>query len=221
MKKVMVMLAVVMLAGNVYGWWTGSCEKDCFTSDHVHQWEKGATQCKYKQYLEKEDVICGMRYCYECILCGKIGIYNGSKFEVFSAEPCGTITLDEPIDNPIEGHLRWIYEDALGKKGHLEFYDGSEWQEIEKDEPATYTKITVASVDFVISQEPEKPYLYQNPNNDHWTCSVHGDLNIADIGFTTYAKTISFFDGPEYCWKCVEEIVNKMLSEHIIGIKDK
>ena len=46
----------------------------CENKEHQHQWEAGATQWKYKQYLEKNPYSYCPCYLFECNKCGKIAI---------------------------------------------------------------------------------------------------------------------------------------------------
>ncbi len=73
-----------------------------------------------------------------------------------------------------------------------------------------------------ISKEPIKPYLHKNPNNDHWICSKHGDLESGTIWtISVVATTISFGDDqPKYCYQCAIEVINQTLNQHITGVKE-
>ncbi len=70
-------------------------------------------------------------------------------------------------------------------------------------------------------KKPQLPYLHKNPNNDHWICSKHGDLEPdKQPGILHFSMaTVILFDGPLYCYECVKEIVNKLLGQHIKGVE--
>ncbi len=77
---------------------------------------------------------------------------------------------------------------------------------------------------YTIEKIPEKPYLHKNPNNDHWICSKHGDLMPdydKDSGFFfTGTATITYYGSDIYCYICFGETLNKVLSQHITGVKE-
>jgi len=68
--------------------------------------------------------------------------------------------------------------------------------------------------------EPKKPYLHKNPNNDHWVCSKHGDLEPDSPWVCLDMTTVTFGDSAiAYCHKCFWEQVNIILGQYITGAK--
>lgn len=80
----------------------------------------------------------------------------------------------------------------------------------------------VLTSDIIFAVAPEKtgkPYLHKNPNNDHWVCSKHGDLEPNDWQ-VYFDITISFCGSDIYCYDCFSETMNNILNQHILGVKE-
>lgn len=109
-----------------------------------------------------------------------------------------------------EGFLEYykLVEDVLPVAGVVEVVWG--------------TAVSNEDLIFIVGNDPEakKPYLHRNPNNDHWICSKHGDLEPNDL-LIYYATTITYYGGDIYCYKCFGETLNKVLNQHITGVKEK
>ncbi len=72
----------------------------------------------------------------------------------------------------------------------------------------------------IITPKPEKPYLYNNPNNDHWICSKHGDLE-PNSNTLYLAATVTFYSDTIYCYKCFGETFDKLFSEYMVGVENE
>lgn len=70
--------------------------------------------------------------------------------------------------------------------------------------------------------EPTKPYLHKNPNNDHWICSKHGDLEQDDgtLYFNIFVSVPGDDGYTTYCHKCYWGTQIKILNQHITGAKE-
>ncbi len=204
MKKVMLVLAVMLMAGSVYGGWFRKCDKDKQQIKVGQIWKRifSGDSRKVLEVGEKYVVF---------------GYLNGGDIDFPSVNTKEDFRDKyELVETAIEGQIR-------NGERCLEFYDGSEWQKIEKEEPEKIT-ITITNVDTGSPpQEEQKPYLYKNPNNDHWICSKHGDLESNDFQFYFATRiTISAIEGKgvTYCQKCYWETQVKLLDQYIIGVKE-
>lgn len=71
-------------------------------------------------------------------------------------------------------------------------------------------------------QAKKKPYLHKNPNNDHWICSKHGDLDkdkVEDTLTFWYTTRATMLD-TTYCHECYWETQIKLINQHITGVKE-
>lgn len=69
-------------------------------------------------------------------------------------------------------------------------------------------------------QSKKKPHLHKNPNNDHWICSRHGDLDKdKGLAIVLWCSKIEI-NGMLYCHECYWEAQNKLLNQHITGVKE-
>ena len=67
---------------------------------------------------------------------------------------------------------------------------------------------------------PEKPYIYKNPNNDHITCTVHGDLEpTAPAGEIAFDSIVYLVD-ITYCLDCYCDTQLKLVNQYITGIQE-
>lgn len=109
----------------------------------------------------------------------------------------------------------------------LEDHKLTEDIEIDTSGVLWYTSTETFTIDntttdvYFIESEPKKPYLHKNPNNDHWICSKHGDLD-RDKGkmVVSFKITRVAVLDTTYCDACYWEVQVKFLNQHITGVKE-
>ena len=71
----------------------------------------------------------------------------------------------------------------------------------------------------LIVHKNSKPYLYKNPNNDHWICSKHGDLDLKDDLIIVSNANLVIICGTTYCFECFWDAGKVLINEHITGVE--
>ncbi len=100
-------------------------------------------------------------------------------------------------DEPIEGQLRETTCDKC--EVCYEIYNGTKW----------------------VSLHSKKPYIHKNPNNGHWICSEHGDLDKDKDSFVvSFELTRATIYGTTYCHECYWDTQIKLVNQHITGVKE-
>ncbi|KKN59779.1 hypothetical protein LCGC14_0538690 [marine sediment metagenome] len=242
MKKVMLIL-VLLMAGSSQGWWGGDDDICNHKLIAGATWDECKEAEKSKEFSELIPPI----WYYKCGLCKK-AILSETELKVEGLIEVGQIwkrTLSGDSRRVLEVGQKYVVfgfvsggdENYPSVETKTEFRKDYELVEPTESEllvfidsktvysdftitadTGTHIKIIVDSVDYVISQEPEKAYIHKNPNNDHWICSKHGDLESDDFLVSSYAAVICFED-ISYCRKCLFEVSDGIISQYIIGIK--